>query len=57
MAVLVALLLGVAVIGSWAAWVISDGNANNSFATNTILLDDNQGGQDRPPAPAPRSSR
>lgn len=45
MAVLVALLLGVAVIGSWAAWVISDGNANNSFATNTILLDDNQGGQ------------
>ncbi|HXW31681.1 MAG TPA: hypothetical protein VEJ21_01215 [Acidimicrobiales bacterium] len=40
------LLLGsFASVGSWAAWTISDSNPNNTFSTNTILLQDNQGGQ------------
>ena len=43
---LVVLLLGlVAGFGSWAAWSVSDANANNTFSTSTVLLDDNQGGQ------------
>jgi len=32
-------------VGSWAAWTISDSNPNNTFSTNTVLLQDNQGGQ------------
>ncbi|HMK99590.1 MAG TPA: hypothetical protein VK428_05335, partial [Acidimicrobiales bacterium] len=40
------LLLGsFASVGSWAAWTISDSNPNNTFSTNTVLLQDNQGGQ------------
>jgi hypothetical protein len=35
----------VAAVGSWAAWTVSDSNSNNTLSTNTILLDDNQGGQ------------
>jgi len=31
--------------GSWAAWVVSKPNPSNTFATNTVLLQDNQGGQ------------
>jgi hypothetical protein len=39
-------LLGfVAGLGSWAVWTVSDGNSGNTFATNTVLLDDNQGGE------------
>ncbi|MGH7610172.1 MAG: hypothetical protein ACREOD_09635 [Candidatus Dormibacteria bacterium] len=40
-----ALLASLGLIASWAAWVISDSNGNNTFSTNTILLDDNQGGE------------
>ena len=40
------LLLGfLASVGAWAAWTISDSNPNNTFSTNTVLLQDNQGGQ------------
>ncbi|HEY5024589.1 MAG TPA: hypothetical protein VII76_06405 [Acidimicrobiales bacterium] len=40
------ILLGlIASMGSWAAWTVSDSNSGNSFSTNTVLLDDNQGGQ------------
>jgi hypothetical protein len=40
------ILLGlVGSMGSWAAWTVSDSNSGNSFSTNTVLLDDNQGGQ------------
>ncbi|HML00317.1 MAG TPA: hypothetical protein VK428_09020, partial [Acidimicrobiales bacterium] len=40
------LLLGsFASVGSWAAWTISDSNPTNTFSTNTVLLQDNQGGQ------------
>jgi hypothetical protein len=40
------LLLGlVAGFGSWAAWTVTDSNSGNTFSTNTVLLDDNQGGQ------------
>ncbi|HMK98602.1 MAG TPA: hypothetical protein VK428_00285 [Acidimicrobiales bacterium] len=40
------LLLGsVASFGTWAAWTISDSNPNNTFSSNTVLLQDNQGGQ------------
>ncbi len=43
---LVVLLLGlVAGFGSWAAWSVSDSSSGNTFSTNTVLLDDNQGGQ------------
>jgi hypothetical protein len=35
----------VASMGSWAAWNVSDSNSGNSFSTNTVLIDDNQGGQ------------
>ncbi len=35
----------VASMGSWAAWTVSDSNSGNSFSTNTVLIDDNQGGQ------------
>ncbi len=35
----------VGTMGSWAAWSVSDSNSSNTFSTNTILLDDNQGGQ------------
>ncbi|HXX90090.1 MAG TPA: hypothetical protein VEI83_07705 [Acidimicrobiales bacterium] len=34
-----------ATIGSWSAWSVTDANNNNSFSTNTILIDDNQGGE------------
>lgn len=40
------ILLGlIASMGSWAAWTVSDSNSGNTFSTNTVLLDDNQGGQ------------
>jgi hypothetical protein len=39
------LLALIASMGSWAAWTVSDSNSGNSFSTNTVLLDDNQGGQ------------
>jgi hypothetical protein len=35
----------VASIGSWAAWNVSDSNNTNTFSTNTVLLEDNQGGE------------
>lgn len=38
------LLASVATIGAWAAWNVSDSNTS-TLSTNTILLDDNQGGQ------------
>jgi len=38
------LIAALATFGSWAAWTVSDSNAN-TFSTNTVLLDDNQGGQ------------
>jgi hypothetical protein len=41
----VALFVTTAAIGSWAAWSVSDSNGSNTFSTNTVLLDDNQGGQ------------
>ena len=44
-AIILALLTTVAAVGSWAAWNVSDSNSGNSFSTNTVLLDDNQGGQ------------
>jgi len=44
-AVMLLLLGAVATIGSWAAWSVSDSNPNNTFSTNTILIQDNQGGQ------------
>jgi len=44
-AIILALLTAVAAVGSWAAWTVSDSNSGNSFSTNTVLLDDNQGGQ------------
>jgi len=43
-AIILALLTAVAAVGSWAAWTVSDSNSGNSFSTNTVLLDDNQGG-------------
>jgi hypothetical protein len=42
---LVAAVASVVSIGSWAAWNVSDSNNGNTFSTNTILLQDNQGGQ------------
>ncbi|HXX91319.1 MAG TPA: hypothetical protein VEI83_13960 [Acidimicrobiales bacterium] len=39
------LLASAATIGSWSAWSVTDSNSNNSFSTNTILIDDNQGGE------------
>ena len=44
-AVIVLLLATVATVGSWAAWNVSESNGSNTFSTNTVLLDDNQGGQ------------
>jgi len=43
----VALVVAVsaASFGSWSAWTATDTNSNNSFSTNTILIDDNQGGE------------
>lgn len=43
-AVFLLLLTSVATIGAWAAWNVSDSNTS-TLSTNTILLDDNQGGQ------------
>jgi predicted ribosomally synthesized peptide with SipW-like signal peptide len=49
-----ALLLTVAVLililallsaGTWAVWTVTDSNPNNTFATNTVTINDNQGGQ------------
>jgi hypothetical protein len=46
---LTAIALGLAVAllitGTWAVWTVTDSNSGNTFATNTILLSDNQGGQ------------
>lgn len=39
------LLASAASIGTWAAWTVSDSNPNNTFSTNTVLLEDNQGGE------------
>lgn len=40
------LLVGpLATIGAWSAWTVSDSNSANSFSTNTVLLEDNQGGE------------
>ena len=44
-AVVLVLVASVATVGSWAAWNVSDSNSGNTFSTNTVLLDDNQGGQ------------
>lgn len=43
-AIFLLLLASVATIGAWAAWNVSDSNTS-TLSTNTILLDDNQGGQ------------
>ena len=47
--VLSALALTLAVVafmtGTWAVWTVTDSNSGNTFATNTILISDNQGGQ------------
>lgn len=43
-AVFLLLLASVATVGAWAAWTVSDSNTS-TLSTNTILLDDNQGGQ------------
>jgi len=40
------LLLGsFASVSAWAAWTITASNSDNAFSTNTVLLQDNQGGQ------------
>jgi hypothetical protein len=44
-AAILLLIAAVATIGAWAAWTVTDSNNNNTFSTNTILIDDNQGGQ------------
>ncbi len=44
-AAIVLVIAAVATVGAWAAWSVSDSNSGNSFSTNTVLLDDNQGGQ------------
>jgi len=41
---LLALIASAATLGSWSVWTASDSNSANTFATNTILLADNQGG-------------
>ena len=41
--ILLAVSFGTA--GSWAAWVVSNASPGNTFATSTVLLQDNQGGQ------------
>jgi len=39
-------LLGLAAgLGSWAAWTVADAGPANTFQTNTVLIDDNQGGE------------
>jgi len=43
-AAILLLIAAVATIGAWAAWTVSDSNSN-TFSTNTVLLQDNQGGQ------------
>ena len=43
-AVFLLLLTSVATVGAWAAWTVSNSNTS-SLSTNTILLDDNQGGE------------
>jgi hypothetical protein len=42
--VLLALIVSAATLGSWSVWTVTDSNPANTFATNTILLADNQGG-------------
>jgi len=40
------LLVGfLASVSAWAAWTIATSNPDNTFSTNTVLLQDNQGGQ------------
>jgi hypothetical protein len=41
---LLALIVSAATFGSWSVWTVTDANTGNTFATNTILLADNQGG-------------
>jgi hypothetical protein len=43
----IALVLGLVLLftGTWAVWTVTDSNSGNTFATNTVLLSDNQGGQ------------
>jgi hypothetical protein len=42
---LLVLLSSGATVASHAAWTVTDSNSGNTFSTNTILLQDNQGGQ------------
>jgi len=39
------LLASLASVSAWAAWTITNSNPDNAFSTNTVLLQDNQGGQ------------
>lgn len=43
-AVFLLLLGSVATVGAWAAWTVSNSNTS-TLSSNTILLEDNQGGQ------------
>jgi hypothetical protein len=44
-AALIVLAVTSMTIGSLAAWNVIDSNAGNTFSTNTVLIDDNQGGE------------
>jgi hypothetical protein len=38
-------IVSMATAGSYAAWTATDANSGNTFATSTVLLTDNQGGE------------
>lgn len=40
-----ALVVAAATMGAWSVWTVTDSNNTNTFATNTVLISDNQGGQ------------
>jgi predicted ribosomally synthesized peptide with SipW-like signal peptide len=42
---LLVLILVLLSAGTWAVWTVTDSNPNNTFSTNTITINDNQGGQ------------
>ena len=42
---LILLLIVWMAIGAWSSWQVTDTNSANTMSSNTILLDDNQGGQ------------
>jgi len=44
-AVLLVLVLILLTAGTWAVWTVTDSNPNNTFSTNTVTINDNQGGQ------------